>query len=316
MNRRIPQTLAATVMLAFGSPAALSQRTPPAAAPPAEAAAPPVEKRFDIELDGGLPAREAITRIAEKLRHPVNVIFTGDSSETPLPALRLHQVTLGEFFSAIQASGQIEAANGRMGYGFAPVDGAPNIYTFSVVTPAPAAAGGGGLSPEVVTSTIFTGGQQAPPAPEKMSVFFDLSTVLNNKLTIEDVTTAIRTAWSAAEDGKEPPPEALKFHQETKLLIATGYPRRLETVSNIVKLLQERNQPSKDEKQREVENLLRQRDEVERHAARELSEAEAKIQRMTKKFDEADNEKEKQLRDLQQRIAELEIELAKRSKAN
>jgi hypothetical protein len=100
------------------------------------------------------------------------------------------------------------------------------------------------------------------------------------------------------------------------LLIATGYPRRLETVSNIVKLLQERNQPSKDEKQREVENLLRQRDEVERHAARELSEAEAKIQRMTKKFDEADNEKEKQLRDLQQRIAELEIELAKRSKAN
>jgi hypothetical protein len=307
MKRHFPAILAAALSL-LCAPSAFSQRTPAPLAP-AEAVAAPAEKRFDIQLDGGLPAQEAIARIAEKLKHPVNIIFTGDSAETPLPALRLHQVTLPEFFAAIHAAGRSEAANGRAGYAFAPVDGAPNIYTFAVHAPPQPSAVAFGSAGQAFTATVFDDGASAvgaaPPAPDKSSLFFDLSTVLHDKLKIEDIITAIRTAWAAAEDGKEAPLEALRFHQDTKLLIATGFRNRLDIVTSIVKLLQERNQPSKDEKLQEIDRLARSR-----------AEAEDQYNRMAKKLEVVELERDAQVNQLRSRIAELEIELAKRGKAN
>src|SRR6185503_5532335 len=91
--------------------------------------------------------------------------------------------------------------------------------------------------------------------PQKSTLFFDLSKILDKTLTIEDVTTAIRTGWAAAADGKEPVPEALKFHQESKLLIATGAPEQLEAVTSIVRLLENRNLPSKDEQAQTIEGM-------------------------------------------------------------
>ncbi|MES2707170.1 MAG: hypothetical protein V4726_11270 [Verrucomicrobiota bacterium] len=131
--------------------------------------------------------------------------------------------------------------------------------------------------------------------------FFDLSSILESKaLKVDDITTAIRTAWSSVEGDKMPAEGALKFHQETKLLIVTGTEEYMESASAIITLLQNRAKPSRDDKDRELVALQQQilaiqetRDRVERD----------------RRFEE---EKSRELRDaLQARIAELEVELKK-----
>lgn len=348
--------LAATsLLLPATGPAFAQQGSPASAAKPAPPSAqttlvadPAVEKRFDIELNGA-SAGEAVTVLAEKVGHPINVIFTGDSAGALLPALQLRKVTLSEFFAAVKAAGIAEQNGGRPGYEFAAVNGAPNIYTFSV-TQAPShdfrlATSGLATGPRTVATAgfapaaILTGGVATPvPSPqvavnpsnratvspppgvqwttgspglkmttprasEKSTIFFDLSKILDKSLTIEDVTTAIRTGWTAASDGKEPAAEALKFHQESKLLIATGPPERLEAVEAIIKLLEDRKRPSKDEQEHALVEMRLRFEE----AAQRNTRLEAKIDDMEKQRDAA-------VRDLRDQIAKLEFELAKRGK--
>jgi hypothetical protein len=306
------------------------------------------EKRFDIELSGAT-AEGAVRLLAEKTGHPVNVIFTGESAGTRLPDLQLQKVTLAEFFAAVKAAGHAEQKAGRQGCEFSAVEGAPNIYTFSVLPPAmagyrqiygtataatagPAPAGvviggtgTGAATPQIVAELPKTATFPAPPMHGRIigsgggaitrveestfggggtsTLFFDLSKILDEELTIEDVTTAIRTGWTAAAGGKEPPAEALKFHQESKLLIASGPPQQLESVTNIVRLLEERRRPSKDEQTLTIESL--------RARIEEMNE---QNQRLEKKLVETEQIREASVRELRDQIAKLEIELAKRGK--
>ena len=303
---------------------------PPAKSATAQAtiAAAPAEKRFDIELVNAT-AEDAVKQLADKVGYPINVIYTGDSAGSQLPTLQLRKVTLPEFFAAVKAAGIAEQKNGRPGCEFTPVEGASNIYTFSVTQPgwnygvrmatnnnswsttAPQAA--------QVASELSKPPMVYPPphvqwAPttvavqgktgQKSTLFFDLSKILDKELTIEDVTTAIRTGWSAAAaDGKEPAPDALKFHQESKLLIATGAPEQLDAVTNIVRLLENRRLPSKDEQDRTIEGLRRS-----------IEEAAEQNHRLQRKLDDMDKMKEEAVSKLQDQVAKLEIELAKRSR--
>jgi len=288
-------TLAVAAALGLGLPSANAQNpnlAPAAAAPAAAGAESPVpaEKRFDIELASGAVAEEVVTRLTQLAGRPLNVVWSGNSAATELPALRLHQVTLQEFFAAISAVGRLEQEQGRPGYRFSEVPNAENIYTFAILPPSNQMIVGGILAPT------------AAAAP-KTSRFFDLSTLLTDTLTIDDITTAIRTAWTAAAGGDEPPAEALKYHQETQLLIATGQQKHLETVESIVELLQQRSRPSQGEKDAQIAQLKSAMESA-------LLERDRTAQRLNHLEEESDAK----LRELKTKIAELEIELAKASK--
>ncbi len=188
-----------------------------------------------------MPAIEAVALASKRLGHPINIVWTTGSEATPLPALRLHQVTVNEFFAAVTAAGRIGLEQGRSGYQFTEIPEAPNVFTFSVSQlPEPGLQQLG--RQRQLQSAVQLQPASPPPKP-KQSQFFDVSGLLGEKLSIDDITTAIRTAWgAAATEGDEPPMEALKFHQETQLLIATGSPEQLEAVNNLLALLGSRPQ--------------------------------------------------------------------------
>lgn len=71
------------------------------------------------------------------------------------------------------------------------------------------------------------------PPPEKYCRFYQLADYLDN-YKIEDITTAIKTGWNLL--GVQSPAE-MKFHPETKLLIAVGPSDQLEVIENVIRQL-------------------------------------------------------------------------------
>lgn len=64
-----------------------------------------------------------------------------------------------------------------------------------------------------------------------------LTPYLDKGLTVDDVTTAIRTAWKMIGDPSPSIPQSLTFHRETKLLIAVADQRSLEAIDAVLKAL-------------------------------------------------------------------------------
>jgi hypothetical protein len=87
---------------------------------------------------------------------------------------------------------------------------------------------------------------------ETICKFFQLRPYLDAGLTVDDITTAIQTAWKMAGPGaQEKQPPQLTFHKETSLLIAVGMPERLELIQNILGQLYRPSEKSSDKKPRE-----------------------------------------------------------------
>src|SRR5690606_32388061 len=67
--------------------------------------------------------------------------------------------------------------------------------------------------------------------PTKTSRFYALAPYLEQGLKVEDITTAVQTAWKMLGEKETP---NISFHKETKLLIAVGEPRKLETIDAVL----------------------------------------------------------------------------------
>ncbi|MFN0127292.1 MAG: hypothetical protein ACKV19_11470 [Verrucomicrobiales bacterium] len=281
-SHRLASLLAAPVLVASSLPLATSAVAQDPSLPPAAQANgndpfsignPPSEKRFDLEISADLPVEEAIAQVSLQSGQPVNVVWTGNSAQARLPALRLHQVTVRELLNALTAAGRAEQQQGRPGYTFQEVEGASNIFTFTILpalkrenqaNSSSTRAGGGGAGstgpahPSRLASAGIGGGGEdffagmpmaAADGTAKTSEFFDLQPLLNDDFKVEDLTTAIRTAWTEAGDEATPPPsEALRYHQETQLLIATGHREQLAAVRSLIDLLKTRYAPTQDDK--------------------------------------------------------------------
>lgn len=144
----------------------------------------------------------------------------------------------------------------------------------------------------------------APYQARSESAFLDLSTILgSSNLQVDDITTAIRTAWSSIEGEKAPPEGALKFHVETKLLIITATPEYLHAATSIIALLQSRSEPSQDQKDQAIADMKRQ-----------LGEAMDSRARLMKDLDSEMSKLRESREIMQAKVAELEIELAKKAR--
>jgi len=72
-----------------------------------------------------------------------------------------------------------------------------------------------------------------PPPPQQFCRFYQLGPYLQD-YSIQDITTAIQTGWKLL--GVKSSPQ-LKFHPETKLLIAVGPPEQLATIDTVLSQL-------------------------------------------------------------------------------
>jgi hypothetical protein len=201
--------------------------------PPAEANVPAVNPRgtpvsqaaetypsaavFDLNFPGGGPKALAAA-IQEASGKPLNVIIQKEYEDVEIPPMKFTRVTVPALFEALRYSSQhtIHAPNGMPNGNFV------SSYGF--------------VSRKPDENAVWWFSCERPPKPEeakKYCQFYQLDELLIS-YSIEDITTAIQTGWKML--GVSPTPE-LKFHSETKLLIAVGQAEHLQTITSVLNAL-------------------------------------------------------------------------------
>jgi len=201
----------------------------------------PTLTKFDLDFPGGTP-KELVAAIEKATGRPLNAIVPNELADTSLPALKMNSVDVAQLFQALEAvSRKTEHhqqypggsySTYQTGYGFR-TDGKASddsIWHFYVDKP---------YFPE----------PSPPSQPLKVCRFYSLAPYLDHGLSVDDITTAIETGWKmlgyttgggggggAVGFHQESAP-TISFHKETKLLIAVGDERKLETIDAVLKAL-------------------------------------------------------------------------------
>ena len=179
--------------------------------------------RFDLNFPGGTPNAlvEAIEKASGK---PLNAIIPDEHANTLLPALKMNAVTVPQLFAALgEASRKIVTFKNH--------GVQETSYAFRT-------------QPQPTDDSIwhFYFVQSNSPQESKVCQFFQLAPYLDT-YKIEDITTAIETGWKML--GETEPPE-IKFHKDTKLLIAVGEPSKLVLIQSVLtQLKQEKSMETK-----------------------------------------------------------------------
>jgi len=189
---------------------------------------------FNIDFPGGTP-RELVGAIQKATSKPLNVIIPPEFADTKLPPLKMNSVNVNQLFRALEAASTKAGPylpfpqNQRIsGYGFR-TDG--NITDDSI--------------------WYFHAEKPQTDSTEKTSRFYALAPYLDHGLKVDDITTAVETAWKM--QGEKSPPE-ISFHKDTKLLIAVGEPQKLQTIDSVLQALQpELHKPPLPTRPRSVE---------------------------------------------------------------
>lgn len=181
------------------------------------------------------------------------------SEAAPVISLDFPGGTLDEFFAALEAAcpepvNLIRPANVSVSVPAIRVTGVSLPQVFSAISTAePRMA----FRPEVRKGQGTVWAVQVAPSSNAPVIVrtYGVEPLLE-KYNINDLTTAIATAWEMARSSDNaatggarrqwvepgPAPE-LKFHQETRLLIIRGGMRDLEIAENVIQQLMPRNQP-------------------------------------------------------------------------
>jgi hypothetical protein len=179
----------------------------------APAIAQPELTKFDLDFPGGTPG-QLVAAIQKASGRPLNVIVDPEDANRQLPPVKMSRVTVPELFGALSNA----CTRYRMVGG---------IYTQTAL---------GFSTPQsrVSDDSIWIFRVQEQPIQSKESRFYLLTPYLDQGLTVDDITTAIQTAWKLRGITTAP---VLNYHKETKLLIAVGYSGELGTISDVLTAL-------------------------------------------------------------------------------
>jgi hypothetical protein len=239
LKPRLQMNPFALLFLVAGTTVALAQTAPPAASsqrrPPAgELSAPPLAvtgemKRFDLDFPGGSP-RSLVDAIGKSLGKEINAVIDETTGRVLLPPIRVRSATIADIFSAVSTVSRREVTIPSGGGAY------QRRVVLSQFVPAT-----GGIAPsddtvwcfvsnELETSQLVESGTQ----PGRELRYFQLRQFLADNLTVEDITTAIRTGWEMLAAKQLPD---LKFHKETGMLIAAGDPKLLDEIPQVLQNL-------------------------------------------------------------------------------
>jgi hypothetical protein len=213
--------------LAYAQPAAYPPTTPPANQMgryiwlPATNSLP----KFDLNFPGGTPG-QLVKALAEATDEPLNTVIPKEYAELNIPAFSVRNVTVAQLFDALTLASKatqrydvIDPLVGNGGYvdrtstyGFR-TDSPPNTNSIWFFTKE---GGDTGLF-IVVSSTVCK--------------FYQLSPYLEAGYKVDDITTAVGTAWKML--GVTNPP-TLSYHKETKVLIAVGEEDKVNLIGDVL----------------------------------------------------------------------------------
>jgi hypothetical protein len=149
---------------------------------------------------------------------PVNAIVPEEFAFVKLPALKMKNVTVAQLFEALGIAsrksirtGGPEPRNVSSSYGF--------------LTKGPATDD---------SVWAFFADEPVIPPPVSVCRFYSLAPFLTAGFTVDDITTAIETGWKMLGDAS---PANIRFHKDTKLLIAVGDVSKLEIIGSVLRAL-------------------------------------------------------------------------------
>jgi hypothetical protein len=190
--------------------------------------------KFDLDFPGGSP-KELVAAIEKASGKPLNAIVPDEFAKIKISALKMKNVDAPQLFRAIQAASAINRSPNSFQPGFPPAM-SPSGGNSSRI------AYGFQSSPGSLTDdTIwyFYAEKPAefypPPSPPKECRFYSLAPYLDRGMTVDDITTAIKTGAKMLGEGQEP---AISFHKDTKLLIAVGESGKLQIIDAVLKALE------------------------------------------------------------------------------
>ena len=167
----------------------------------------PSWQKFDLDFPGGGP-RDLVVAIEKATGKSLNAIILKEDEAVQIPPMKFKDITVPDLFSALTVASQRQEQTGSGTY--------TTSYTFQT-------QGHG-------ENAIFYFKWLKPLPPETFCRFYQLAENLQS-YSIEDITTAIQTGWKML--GVKSPPQ-LKFHPETKLLIAVGPREQLVIIDNVL----------------------------------------------------------------------------------
>jgi len=203
-------------------PQGLTQyRTIPAVRVPGSTPGPELT-RFDLNFPGGTP-KELVEAIEKAWLKPLNAIIPDELANMRLPALKMNAVTVPQLFEALGAATAKTLTynyQGRYGVPFQPGQQVTSTsYGFRTYGP-----------PGDDAIWHFYYDRPNPPQEPKACRFYQLGPYLDT-YKIEDITTAIETGWIMLGEAERP---EIKFHKDTKLLIAVGEPSKLVLIESVL----------------------------------------------------------------------------------
>jgi hypothetical protein len=184
----------------------------------------PKLSKFNLDFPGGTP-KQLVAAIEKAMAKPLNAIIPDKDAEVKLPALKLNNVNVRDLFQALEQSSLKSESY--------PIS-TPGGYQYSTYRSHYSFSTQGPISDDSIW--YFLVDTVRPPVfePIKSCRFYALSPYLERGLTVDDITTAIKTGWKMQGDTNTP---AISFHPETKLLIAVGEQSKLETIDAVLKAL-------------------------------------------------------------------------------
>jgi hypothetical protein len=197
-------------LIALTATAAFSQdKSTPATQP-----APPALTRFDLDFPGGSPT-ELIAAIQKAMGRPLNAVIPAERANLKMPPLKMKGVNVEELFQALVQTSSYFGGNTSTN----PV----GIVSYGFDTR-------GARTDSSIWYFFFNG----PPPTQSHAGVYLLTPYLDQGLSVDDITTAIQTAWKMLGYSTTP---QLSFHKETKLLIAVGEWQQLSTISDVLNAL-------------------------------------------------------------------------------
>jgi len=178
--------------------------------------------KFDLDFKGGHP-KDLVAAVQKATGKPLNAVIPDEYANVTIPELKMKNVNAAQLFRALdQASRKTEyIKNSESSY---------STYNTS--------CGFQNIGGSLTDDTVWFFYVQKPnvPPPIKICRFYALGPYLDLGISIDDITTAIKTGAKMLGETDEP---TMSFHKDTRLLIAVGEPSRLDIIDSALRALQQ-----------------------------------------------------------------------------